>query len=60
MPRPLDVWLAARVRTPFAKVDGPLAGYDAIEFSGSGGAPPRHGQHLCRRGQGSVLLLETA
>ena len=33
MPRPVDVWLAAGVRTPFAKVDGPLAGYDAIELS---------------------------
>jgi acetyl-CoA C-acetyltransferase len=28
-----DVWLAAGVRTPFAKVDGPLAGLDAIELS---------------------------
>ncbi|MEO8523443.1 MAG: acetyl-CoA C-acyltransferase [Caldimonas sp.] len=28
-----DVWLAAGVRTPFAKVDGPLARYDAIELS---------------------------
>jgi acetyl-CoA C-acetyltransferase len=33
MLRPLDVWLAAGVRTPFARVDGPLAGYDAIELS---------------------------
>ena len=33
MPRPVDVWLAAGVRTPFAKVDGALAGYDAIELS---------------------------
>jgi acetyl-CoA C-acetyltransferase len=33
MPRPVDIWLAAGVRTPFAKVDGPLAGYDAIELS---------------------------
>jgi len=33
MPRPVDVWLAAGVRTPFAKVDGSLAGYDAIELS---------------------------
>jgi len=33
MPRPKDVWLAAGVRTPFAKVDGPLSGYDAIELS---------------------------
>ena len=33
MPRPLDIWLAAGVRTPFAKVDGALAGYDAIELS---------------------------
>jgi hypothetical protein len=24
MPRPVDIWLAAGVRTPFAKVDGPL------------------------------------
>src|SRR6516162_8039835 len=28
-----EVWLAAGVRTPFAKVDGPLAGLDAIELS---------------------------
>src|ERR671918_678120 len=33
MPRPRDIWLAAGVRTPFAKVDGPLSGYDAIELS---------------------------
>lgn len=33
MSRPVDVWLAAGVRTPFAKVDGPLAAYDAIELS---------------------------
>lgn len=28
-----DVWLAAGVRTPFAKVDGALAAYDAIQLS---------------------------
>ena len=28
-----DVWLAAGVRTPFAKVDGALAAYDAIALS---------------------------
>lgn len=28
-----DIWLAAGLRTPFAKVDGPLAGLDAIELS---------------------------
>ena len=33
MPRPLDIWLAAGVRTPFAKVDGALSNYDAIELS---------------------------
>jgi acetyl-CoA C-acetyltransferase len=27
------IWLAAGVRTPFARVDGPLAGLDAIELS---------------------------
>jgi acetyl-CoA C-acetyltransferase len=27
------VWLAAGVRTPFSKLDGPLAGYDAITLS---------------------------
>ncbi len=27
------IWLAAGVRTPFAKVDGPLAGFDAIALS---------------------------
>ena len=31
-PRPA-IWLAAGVRTPFAKVDGPLAHLDAIEIS---------------------------
>ena len=31
MPNP--IWLAAGVRTPFAKVDGALANYDAIELS---------------------------
>jgi acetyl-CoA C-acetyltransferase len=33
MRRPVDVWLAAGVRTPFAKVDGALAAFDAIELS---------------------------
>src|SRR5262245_11799555 len=33
MQRPVDVWLAVGVRTPFAKVDGPLAALDAIELS---------------------------
>ncbi len=33
MKRPTDVWLAAGVRTPFAKVDGALARLDAIELS---------------------------
>jgi acetyl-CoA C-acetyltransferase len=28
-----EIWLAAGVRTPFAKVDGALAGLDAIELS---------------------------
>ena len=28
-----DIWLAAGVRTPFGKVDGPLAGLDAIALS---------------------------
>ena len=28
-----EVWLAAGVRAPFAKVDGPLARFDAIELS---------------------------
>jgi acetyl-CoA C-acetyltransferase len=31
--RPLDIWLASGVRTPFAKVDGALAAFDAIELS---------------------------
>jgi acetyl-CoA C-acetyltransferase len=30
---PTEIWLAAGVRTPFAKVDGPLGGFDAIELS---------------------------
>jgi acetyl-CoA C-acetyltransferase len=33
MPRPVDVWLAAGVRTPFAKVDGALHAFDALELS---------------------------
>jgi len=33
MPLMTDVWLAAGVRTPFAKVDGPLSGLDAIALS---------------------------
>ncbi len=33
MPRPIDIWLAAGVRTPFAKVDGALSAFDAIELS---------------------------
>lgn len=33
MKRPTDVWLAAGIRTPFAKVDDALAGLDAIELS---------------------------
>lgn len=28
-----EIWLASGVRTPFAKVDGPLAGHDAIGLS---------------------------
>ena len=28
-----DIWLAAGVRTPFAKVDGPLSKLDAIALS---------------------------
>src|SRR3979411_1592784 len=33
MPRPVDVWLAAGLRPRFAKVDGALAAFDAIELS---------------------------
>ena len=33
MPRPADIWLAAGVRTPFAKVDGALHAFDAVELS---------------------------
>lgn len=33
MPRPVDIWLVSGVRTPFAKVDGPLGALDAIELS---------------------------
>ncbi|TAJ42437.1 MAG: acetyl-CoA C-acyltransferase [Reyranella sp.] len=33
MPRPVDIWLASGVRTPFAKVDGPLGAFDAIQLS---------------------------
>ncbi len=28
-----EIWLASGVRTPFAKVDGPLSGEDAIALS---------------------------
>ena len=28
-----DIWLASGLRTPFSKVDGPLASYDAISLS---------------------------
>jgi acetyl-CoA C-acetyltransferase len=28
-----DIWLAAGLRTPFAKVDGPLKTHDAIALS---------------------------
>ena len=33
MPASPQIWLAAGVRTPFAKVDGPLGGIDAIALS---------------------------
>src|SRR5260221_6763136 len=33
MLKPVDVWLAAGVRTPFAKVDGPLQALDALQLS---------------------------
>lgn len=33
MRRSPDIWLAAGVRTPFAKVDGPLQALDALELS---------------------------
>jgi acetyl-CoA C-acetyltransferase len=33
MSRLRDIWLASGVRTPFAKVDGALAAFDAIELS---------------------------
>ncbi len=33
MRRSADLWLAAGVRTPFAKVDGALAALDAIDLS---------------------------
>jgi acetyl-CoA C-acetyltransferase len=29
----VEIWLAAGVRTPFARVDGPLGGFDAISLS---------------------------
>ena len=29
----MDIWFAAGVRTPFTKIDGPLAALDAIELS---------------------------
>jgi acetyl-CoA C-acetyltransferase len=32
-PHAETIWLAAGVRTPFAKVDGPLGGLDAIAMS---------------------------
>src|SRR5260221_802048 len=33
MLKPVDVWLAAGVRTPFAKVDGALQALDALQLS---------------------------
>ena len=33
MKRAADIWIASGVRTPFAKVDGALAKFDAIELS---------------------------
>ena len=60
-PLQTDVWLAAGVRTPFVKVDGALAGLDAIALSVpvvrrmveqlSGGGKPgrRAAAHRCRR-----------
>lgn len=33
MPFHPDIWLASGLRTPFSKVDGPLASYDAISLS---------------------------
>lgn len=33
MARPADIWLAAGVRTPFAKVDGALQEFDALQLS---------------------------
>jgi acetyl-CoA C-acetyltransferase len=33
MRRPNDIWIASGVRTPFAKVDGPLQALDALELS---------------------------
>ena len=39
MPRPVDVWLAAGVRTPFAKVDGPLAASRRDRALAAGRAP---------------------
>ena len=33
MRRPNDIWIASGVRTPFAKVDGPLQAHDALELS---------------------------
>ena len=30
-----EIWFVAGARTPFAKVDGALAGFDAIELSTS-------------------------
>lgn len=63
MPRPRDIWLAAGVRTPFGKVDGPTAAYDAVELAelAAMAKGSRAIVSICADGgQGSVLLLEAA
>ena len=55
MPRPVDIWLAAGVRTPFAKVDGPLARLRRHRALGAGGAAhgrPAEGRQARLRGVG--------
>lgn len=75
MPRPSNIWLAAGVRTPFAKVDGPLSTALGHSFGATGAriisqavkelAAMAKGSRaivsICAdSGQGSVLLLEAA
>ena len=67
--QPSDIWLAAGLRTPFARVDGPLARLGAIEMSvpvmramtrletSPPGSQPRPGAGIAREGIRPDLLV---